>query len=104
GAAVAAAVWPPPQRRSARRLGRYRLIERVGQGRQADVWRAVAPGPFVEEVALKVLPDTALGRDHRRRAQLRREAERGARLCSPSLLPTYEYGEADGAAFMAMPL
>lgn len=55
-----------------------------------------------QAVALKVLPASA--RDPRRRAQLRHEALRGARLVGPSLLPTYEFGEADGAVFMAMPL
>ncbi|MCA1686138.1 MAG: serine/threonine protein kinase [Planctomycetia bacterium] len=84
------------------RLGRYRLIERVGRGRQADVWRAVRDGSGVEQVALKVLP--ASQRDPKRRAQLRHEAERGTRLSGPSLLPTYDFGEADGAVFMAMPL
>lgn len=88
--------------RSGGHIGRYRLLERIGRGRQADVWRALQTDPFVEEVALKVLNSTAC--DHRRRAQLRREAERGARLDVPSLLPTYEYGEADGTVFMAMPL
>ena len=83
-------------------IGRYRLLERIGRGRQADVWRALQTNPFVEEVALKVLNFTA--GDHRRRAQLRREAERGARMDDPSLLPTYEYGEAHGTVFMAMPL
>ncbi len=83
-------------------LGHYRLIERIGRGRQADVWRALRTEPFVEEVALKVLPASA--RDPRRRAQLRHEAERGARLVGPSLLTTFEFGEARGAAFMAMPL
>ena len=49
-----------------------------------------------------MLPASA--RDPRRRAQLKHEAERGTRLVGPSLLPTYEFGEADGAVFMAMPL
>jgi serine/threonine-protein kinase len=86
-------------------VGRYRLIERLGRGMQADVWRALRSEPVFdreEEVALKVLPASAC--DPRRRAQLRHEAERGARMVGPSLLPTYEFGEADGAAFMAMPL
>lgn len=84
------------------RLGRYRLIERVGRGRQADVWRADRDGSDSGSVALKVLPASA--GDPRRRAMLRHEAERGRRLVGPSLLPTYEFGEADGALFMAMPL
>jgi serine/threonine-protein kinase len=37
-------------------------------------------------------------------AQVRREAERRARLAVPSVLPTSEFGEADGIVFMAMPL
>jgi serine/threonine protein kinase len=56
------------------------------------------------EVALKVIPAWAADHDPRRLAQLRREAERGARLVSPSLLPTYDFGEADGLVFLAMPL
>ncbi len=84
------------------RLGRYRLIERVGRGRQADVWRASPDGDGVEDVALKVL--SASARDPRRRAQLKHEAERGIRLVGPSLLPTFEFGESGGAVFMAMPL
>jgi serine/threonine-protein kinase len=84
------------------RIGRYRLIERVGQGRQAEVWRALQVETIVQEVALKILRDPA--HDPRRLAQLRREAERGARLDSPTFLHTYEYAVADGHAFMAMPL
>src|SRR5207249_496047 len=86
-----------------RRLGRYRLIERLGRGCQGDVWRAIALEPDAVEVALKVLPP-ALARDPRRLAQFRREAERRARLALPSVLPTFEFGKADGVEFMAMPL
>jgi eukaryotic-like serine/threonine-protein kinase len=84
------------------RIGRYQLLERIGRGRQADVWRALQTEPVVEEVALKVL--SIASSDHRRRAQLRREAERGARLDDPALLRIHEFGEADGMLFMAMPL
>ena len=86
-----------------RRLGRYWLVERLGRGCQGDVWKAIQVEPFIESVALKILP-RALARDPRRRAQFRREAERGARLCGPCLLPTYEYGEIEGIVFIAMPL
>jgi serine/threonine-protein kinase len=96
------AVVKGPATRKGSRLGRYRLLERLGQGKQADVWRALRTEPFVEEVAVKVL--SATGSDPRRRAQLRHEAERGARLDSPALLPTYEFGESNGVVFMVMPL
>jgi len=85
-------------------LGPYRLVERIGRGRQAEVWRARRTSPPGDEVALKVLAGAAASRDPRKLAQLRREAERGTRLTSPSLLPTYDFGEEDGLAFLAMPL
>jgi serine/threonine-protein kinase len=86
-----------------RRLGRFWLVERLGRGCQGDVWKAIQVEPIIESVALKILP-RSLARDSKRRAQFRREAERGARLASASLLPTYEYGEVDGVVYMAMPL
>src|SRR5512135_2311096 len=85
------------------RIGRFWLVERLGRGCQGDVWKAIQVEPFIESVALKILT-RALARDPKRRAQFRREAERGARLAGPSLLPTYEYGEVDGIVYMAMPL
>jgi serine/threonine-protein kinase len=88
------------------RMGRYRLIERLGRGCQGDVWRAAredAGSGQAPEVALKLLAPN-LARDPRRLAQFRREAERRARLGVPSVLPTTEYGESDGTLFMAMPL
>jgi serine/threonine-protein kinase len=86
-----------------RRLGRFWLVERLGRGCQGDVWKAIQVEPCIESVALKILP-RSLARNPKRRAQFRREAERGARLAGPSLLPTYEYGEIDGIVYIAMPL
>lgn len=85
-----------------RRIGRYSLIERLGRGRQAEVWRAIQTEPPCWEVALKVIPGA--GRDPKKHARLRREAERAARLDGPGLLTAYEFGEDRGVAFMAMPL
>ena len=52
-------------------LGRYRLLERIGEGGQGEVWRAVPVDAPRREVALKVLPASMAG-DPRRRAQFRR--------------------------------
>jgi serine/threonine-protein kinase len=93
---------PRPPLAAGDRLAGYRLIERLGRGGQADVWKAMRREPFVELVALKVLKP-ALARDPARRAQFRREAERGGRLAGPSLLRVYELGTCDGYHFMAMP-
>jgi serine/threonine-protein kinase len=84
------------------RLGGYRLMERLGHGGQGDVWKALRQDPISELVALKVLKPS-LARDPARRAQFRREAERGGRLAGPSLLPVYELGDSEGYHFMAMP-
>jgi serine/threonine protein kinase len=92
----------PPSKIAGRRLGRYRLIERLGRGTQADVWKAVQIEPFVQEVALKVLPPLLAGESWRL-DQFRHEAEVGASFANSSLLPTYEFGEINGITFIAMP-
>jgi serine/threonine protein kinase len=86
-----------------RRVGRYYLVEPIGAGGQAGVWRARRAGAGGGEVALKILTAES-ARDRRRVARLRREALRGARLSHPALLPAYEFDAADGVVFLAMPL
>jgi eukaryotic-like serine/threonine-protein kinase len=85
------------------RVGRYHLIERLGGGAQGEVWKAVQIEPPVGLVALKLLTP-ASRRDPAKLARFRREAERGAKLASGSILPTYEFGEDGGVFFFAMPL
>lgn len=84
-------------------VGRYRLVEPLGSGGQAVVWRAVQEQPVVREVALKVLDGFARGCP-RKLARLQREAERCMRLHSAALLPAFEFGIDGELAFMAMPL
>ena len=85
------------------RVGRYHLIEPLGQGSQGEVWKAVQLEPRIELVALKLLM-SAGSRDPRKLARFRREAERGARMNHPAILPTYEFGQDGGVVFFAMPL
>ncbi len=66
------------------------------------MWKALQTEPFVDVVALKILSGTLVA-DPRRVAQLRREGERYARLASPSILPVYDFGIADGFVFLSMP-
>jgi eukaryotic-like serine/threonine-protein kinase len=84
------------------RLGRYHLIAPLARGSQGEVWKAVQIEPIVELVALKLLahehePDLP------RLARFHREAQRGAYLDSPALLPIYEFGVEHGIAYLAMP-
>jgi serine/threonine protein kinase len=83
-------------------LGPFRLLKLLGQGAQGDVWKAKRAGLRVGFVAVKVL-SPALAALPWRLAQFRREAERGARMAGPSLLPVFEFGEEGGFVYMAMP-
>jgi serine/threonine-protein kinase len=83
-------------------LGPFRLLKRLGQGAQGDVWKAKRLEPSLEVVALKVL-NPSLASQPNRLAQFRREAERGAKLAGPSLLHVFEYGDIQGFPYMAMP-
>ena len=89
--------------RSGMRLGPFRLLKRIGQGAQGDVWKAKRLEPVAEIRALKIL-NPAAARRHNRLAQFHREAERGARLAGPSLLQVMDYGQVQGYEFMAMKL
>ena len=84
-------------------LGRYRLIELLGRGGQGEVWRALQVEPIVEEVALKLLTAEHAEKPGLR-LQFHREAMWGARLVSPWLLPTYEFGSEAGFLYLAQPL
>jgi serine/threonine-protein kinase len=79
------------------------LIERLGRGSQGEVWKAVQIEPRIEIVALKLLLHSDRG-DPAKFARFRREAERGAKLANPGILPTYEFGQDGKAAFFVMPL
>ena len=83
-------------------LGHFRLLRRLGQGAQGDVWKARRQQSRLDIVALKVL-NPGLAKMPNRLAQFRREAERGTRLAGPSLLHVFESGEIDGFLYMAMP-
>lgn len=87
-----------------RRLGRYLLIELLGRGKQAVVWKAVQLEPCTRLVALKVFSTQWPFRRLWRVAQLRREATEEGRLAGTAVLPVYEYGEVEGYPFYTMPL
>lgn len=86
-----------------RRVGRYLLVEKLGAGSQAVVWRALHYEPPISEVALKLVPVGGRA-DRRHIARLRHEADRGRRISSPAMLPTLDHGSADGFVYLALPL
>jgi serine/threonine protein kinase len=84
------------------RLGSYEIVERLGGGGMAVVYRAVQQ-PLGREVALKALsPD--LFQDDGFVKRFEAEAKTLARLDHPNILPIYDFELNDGAAYLTMPL
>ena len=72
---------------------RFVLVERIGSGGMAQVWRA-DDRILGRPVAVKVL-DAGVGGDATRRLATRNEAQAAARLTHPHITRVYDYGEAD---------
>ncbi|MBW2261858.1 MAG: serine/threonine protein kinase [Deltaproteobacteria bacterium] len=87
---------------SGEKLGKYRLLELVGQGGMASVYRAVDED-LDREVAIKILhPHLQTKRDARKR--FRREAKSVARLAHRNILTIYDYsGEDARVSFIVTP-
>ncbi len=81
--------------------GRCRLVERLGAGGMAVVWRGFDE-VLGRQVAVKVLPPSTSA-DPSFRRRLRAEAQAAARLSHPHITNVYDYGEAVTADGEAMP-
>ena len=84
------------------KIGRYQLLEELGRGGMATVYRAYDPH-FKREVAVKILP-REFNHDPMFRARFQREAETIAALEHPAIVPVYDFGEDDGLPFLVMRL
>jgi serine/threonine-protein kinase len=82
-------------------LDQYRLVEQVGRGGMATVYRAVDTRTK-REVAIKVL-SPSIGTDKRFVRRFRREATLVSRLKHPNIVPVVGYGECRGYVYLAMP-
>jgi len=85
-----------------KRLGEFEIIARLGRGGMGEVWRA-RDRRLQREVALKVLPTSAVA-DEGARARLLREARLASKLNHPHVCTIYEVGEAEGQTYIAMEL
>jgi serine/threonine protein kinase len=81
-------------------FGRYHIIERLGKGGMATVYKAYDPS-FKREVALKLLPDE-LQDDPTLRARFEREAQAIAGLELPAIVPVFDLGEQNGQLYLVM--
>jgi len=81
-------------------LGQYKIIEKIGQGGMAWVFKAYQPG-LDRFVAVKVLsPKLALEPGFTERFQ--REAHSAARLHHPHILEVYDFGLHNGYSYLVM--
>src|SRR5215467_2118216 len=85
------------------RLGAYELIQRVGAGGMAEVYRARQLTAFNREVAIKVIR-AHFTEDPSFRERFLREAQAITKLSHPNILPLIEFGEEDGVLYLVMPL
>ena len=82
-------------------LGPYRIIERIGRGGMATVYKAYHPA-MERTVAIKILPEELAG-DPGFRARFEREARVVANLQHPHILPVFDYGEDHDISYLVMP-
>jgi len=85
------------------RLGRYRLLGRLGEGGMGTVF-AAHDEQLDRRVAVKLLHTTRGKSGATPLARLRREAQALARLSHPNVVQVFEIDEFDGQAFVAMEL
>ena len=82
------------------RLGKYRIIERIGRGGMGMVYKAHDP-MLDRTVALKVISSDVDVTDELR-ARFFREAQASARLSHPNVITVFDMGEEDGQLFIVM--
>lgn len=83
--------------------GKYKLVARLGEGGQAEVWGAVqiGLGDFSKEVVLKCVHlDDKTGPEQR--GMLLHEARLAARLQHPNIVEIYDVGEEQDLVYIAM--
>jgi tetratricopeptide (TPR) repeat protein len=98
---VGDAVGASPRLRSGSLVGRYEIVEILGEGGMGVVYRAWDPD-LEREVALKVLPPHTVG-NAAARAELMAEARRIARLDHPHIGVIHEVSEtADAGVYLVM--
>ncbi len=84
------------------KIGRYEILDEIGQGAMGTVYRA--RDPLIERtVAIKTVPIAQLQQDSAdAESRFLREAQSAGRLSHPNIVTIYDVGEADKLAYIAM--
>ena len=85
---------------SGSRLGRYQVLEQIGRGAMATVFRAYDP-VLDRHVALKVMPSFQT-EDPTFVARFKQEAQAVAALNHPNIVQVHDFGEDKGFTFIVM--
>ncbi|MDF0732400.1 serine/threonine-protein kinase [Pseudomonas entomophila] len=85
------------------RLGKYRIDSVLGKGAMGTVYKAFDPH-IARVVALKTIRRELLGDGQQQQllSRFQNEAQAAGRLSHPNIVAVYDYGEDDGAAYIAM--
>src|SRR5205823_14036415 len=83
-------------------LGQYRIVEQVGRGGMATVYKAFQPA-LDRHVAVKVLPGF-YAEDPQFLERFRQEARTVSQLRHPNILAVFDLGEQDGVTYMVSEL
>ena len=83
-------------------LGPYRILERLGRGGMATVYKAHHPA-LDRYVAIKVLPEF-FAEDETYRDRFQQEARSVARLKHPNILNVFDYGQTDEITYLVLEL
>lgn len=89
----------PAENLAGRTIAGYRLLQRIGEGGTATVYRAEHPERGA--AAVKILKDR-LRHDQTAVKRFLREAGYGSRVEHPAVVRTYDYGEDDGLYYLAL--
>jgi aminoglycoside phosphotransferase (APT) family kinase protein len=97
-----AASAPPPPAALPEKIGRYRVLERIGVGGMGTVYKA--HDPELDRVVALKLPrfDASEPQSADRKARFLREARAAAKVRHANVCPIYDVGEQDGQAFVVM--
>jgi len=89
----------PAENLAGRTIASYRLLERIGEGGTATVYRAEHAERGA--CAVKILRQR-MRSDKTAVKRFLREADYGARVQHPNVVKTYDFGEADGLYYLAL--
>jgi tRNA A-37 threonylcarbamoyl transferase component Bud32 len=82
-------------------LGNYRIVERIGRGGMATVYKAYQPA-LERYVAIKVIHPHLAEEDEQFLKRFRREAKAVASLRHPNIVQVFDFGTQDGVTYMVM--